>query len=39
MLHGHPIWSEWESVAVVAAWGLLGLVVALRRFHWEPRER
>jgi ABC-2 type transport system permease protein len=39
MLHGDPIWSEWESVAVVAAWGLLGLVVALRRFHWEPRER
>ena len=39
MLEGDPIWSDWEAVAVVAAWGLLGLAVALRRFHWEPRER
>ena len=39
MLESDPIWSDWEAVAVVAAWGLLGLVVALRRFHWEPRER
>jgi ABC-2 type transport system permease protein len=38
MLHGTPIWSEWESVAVVAAWGALGLLVAVRRFRWEPRE-
>ena len=38
MLHGEQIWSEWESVAVVAAWGLVGLVAALRKFHWEPRE-
>jgi ABC-2 type transport system permease protein len=39
MLHGHQIWSEWESVAVIAAWGLLGLVAALRRFRWEPYEQ
>jgi ABC-2 type transport system permease protein len=38
MLHGEPIWSEWESVAVIAAWGAVGLVVAVRRFRWEPRE-
>jgi ABC-2 type transport system permease protein len=38
MLHGNPIWSEWESVAVVTAWGLVGLLAALRTFHWEPRE-
>ena len=25
------------QLAVVAAWGLLGFVVALRRFRWEPR--
>ena len=28
---------EWGHLAVVAAWGLLGLVLALRFFRWEPR--
>jgi len=28
---------ELGNRAVVAAWGMLGLVVALRRFRWEPR--
>jgi ABC-2 type transport system permease protein len=27
-----------EDVLVLAAWGLAGLVVALRVFRWEPRE-
>lgn len=27
---------EWGDLAVVAAWGLVGLVVALRWFRWEP---
>jgi len=27
------------AVAVVVAWGLIGLLVAVRRFGWEPRER
>jgi ABC-2 type transport system permease protein len=27
---------EWGDLAVVAAWGLAGLVVALRWFRWEP---
>jgi ABC-2 type transport system permease protein len=38
LLH-QPIWSNWQQVAVIAAWGLLGLVLALRYFRWEPRER
>jgi ABC-2 type transport system permease protein len=38
MLHGDPIWSVWQSVVVVAAWGLVGLAVAVRKFHWEPSE-
>jgi ABC-2 type transport system permease protein len=38
MLHGREIWSEWEAVAVVTAWGAAGLVVAVKRFRWEPRE-
>jgi ABC-2 type transport system permease protein len=29
---------ELGQLAVVAAWGLLGFVVALRRFRWEPRR-
>ena len=27
---------EWGHVAVIAAWGVVGLVVAIRRFRWEP---
>jgi ABC-2 type transport system permease protein len=38
MLHGHEIWSQGTNVAVIAAWGLAGLVVALRSFRWEPTE-
>ena len=28
----------WGDIVVVAAWGLVGLVVALRFFRWEPRR-
>jgi hypothetical protein len=28
-----------DNVAVIAVWGLAGLVVAVRGFRWEPRER
>jgi len=38
MLHGHEIWTQWTNVAVVAAWGLAGVIVALRYFRWEPHE-
>jgi ABC-2 type transport system permease protein len=37
-LHGHQIWDEPAAVAVLAAWGLFGMVVAVRTFRWEPRE-
>jgi ABC-2 type transport system permease protein len=37
LLH-QPIWDNWEQVAVVAAWGLAGLVLSVRSFRWEPRE-
>jgi ABC-2 type transport system permease protein len=37
-LHGHRIWSKPGAIAVLAAWGLAGAVVALRRFRWEPSE-
>ncbi len=29
---------EWGDLAVVAAWGLAGLAIALRFFRWEPRR-
>lgn len=29
---------EWGNLAIVAAWGVLGLVIALRTFRWEPRH-
>jgi ABC-2 type transport system permease protein len=29
---------EWDNLAVVGAWGILGLVLALRYFSWEPRR-
>jgi ABC-2 type transport system permease protein len=38
-LDGMPIWDAPGSIAVVAAWGLAGALVAARRFGWEPRER
>ena len=38
-LDGMPIWDAPGSVAVVAAWGVAGALVAARRFGWEPRER
>ena len=37
-LHGRQIWDRPGSVAVLAAWGFAGLLVAVRRFRWEPRE-
>jgi ABC-2 type transport system permease protein len=28
---------EWADLAVVAAWGIAGLLIALRTFRWTPR--
>lgn len=36
---GTPLWEQPRAVAVLAAWGLAGTLVAWRRFGWEPRER
>ena len=36
-LHGESLFSDLGAVAVVAAWGLAGVLVALRRFSWMPR--
>jgi ABC-2 type transport system permease protein len=38
MLQNHEIWSQGTNAAVVAAWGLAGVIVAVRAFRWEPHE-
>jgi ABC-2 type transport system permease protein len=37
VLEDEQIWSNFEDVAVIAVWGLAGLLAALRWFRWEPR--
>ena len=37
-LDGRAIWTKPLDVAILAAWGLAGLVVAVLKFRWEPRE-
>ena len=38
-LDGDSLFADPPALAVVAAWGVAGLVVALRWFNWSPRER
>lgn len=38
MLREHEFWSEPGAIAVVAAWGLAGAILAARNFRWEPAE-
>jgi ABC-2 type transport system permease protein len=38
-LDDEHLWQQGGAIAVVAAWGALGMLVAWRRFTWEPRER
>jgi ABC-2 type transport system permease protein len=37
-LRNEQIWNRPGAVAVIAAWGLGGAIVAARWFRWEPRE-
>jgi ABC-2 type transport system permease protein len=38
-LRGDSLFADIGALAVVVAWGVGGLVVALARFGWMPRER
>jgi ABC-2 type transport system permease protein len=38
-LRGESFWSQPGAILVVVVWGLAGLLIAWRRFGWEPRER
>lgn len=37
-LHGQQIWDRPRAVAILLAWGVFGMAVAIRKFRWEPRE-
>jgi ABC-2 type transport system permease protein len=37
-LHGQAIWTKPTALAVLSAWGVAGLLVAVLKFRWEPRE-
>jgi ABC-2 type transport system permease protein len=37
-LHDQAIWMKPLAIGVLAAWGLVGLVVAVFKFRWEPRD-
>ena len=37
-VRGESIWERPTDVAVIAAWGLAGAVVAVRTFRWTPTE-
>jgi ABC-2 type transport system permease protein len=34
----HPFTFDWMDVAIIAAWGVAGLILAARFFSWEPRR-
>jgi ABC-2 type transport system permease protein len=38
-LRGASLFADAAAVAIVLGWGIAGLLVALRRFGWMPRER
>jgi ABC-2 type transport system permease protein len=37
MIRDHHLWSDGGAIGVVAAWGAIGLVGAVRGFRWQPR--
>jgi ABC-2 type transport system permease protein len=39
MVFDDTVFDHLDHVAVILAWGMVGLVVAVRGFRWEPRER
>lgn len=37
-LDGESLFSDPKALGIVAAWGVAGLAIALRRFSWMPQE-
>jgi ABC-2 type transport system permease protein len=38
MLRNEHFWNDGGAIAVVALWGAIGVVGAVRGFRWQPRE-
>lgn len=38
IIHGDAFWADPGALGVVAAWGAIGALAALRWFRWEPRS-
>jgi len=38
-LHGDSLFADPKALLITLAWGAAGVLVALRRFGWMPRER
>jgi len=38
MLRNEHFWSDGGAIAVVALWGVIGAVGAVRGFRWQPRD-
>jgi ABC-2 type transport system permease protein len=38
IVHGAQVWNVLGDLSIVVAWGAVGLVLAVRRFRWEPHE-
>jgi ABC-2 type transport system permease protein len=38
-LHGDGFWTQPGAIAVLAGWGVAGLVITAFKFTWEPRGR
>ena len=36
--HGVAHGWNWGDLAIVAAWGVAGAIVAVRKFRWDPRR-
>ncbi len=34
----HPFAFDWSDILIIAAWGVVGLILAARYFSWEPRK-
>jgi ABC-2 type transport system permease protein len=37
-LHKHEVWSKPGAIGVLFAWGAAGVLAAVWKFRWEPRE-
>ena len=38
-LHGDSFWTQPGAIAVLAGWGVAGMVITALKFQWEPRGR